>query len=260
MDTYTETVPPKRRRRALEGKRRIVEETLAEGASVALPSSRSAIHIQLQHAQVSIEGSADEVMLRVVLECLQHDRAARQHRFGLRTLQADTYAGFNPLYETGRIQEAACWAHVRRKFYDLQEAQDSLVASEALERIAALYGIEKEIRGRPAEERQQIRDARAKPLLESLPQWLRRHCPSCCVMKHLSSRDEEHAVPDGCAGEAIARGSGFVFCAGRVVQEWNSVEEFKRENKPFKVEIVKAGSPRCEELMRCFRGEKGVKP
>jgi hypothetical protein len=53
---------------------------------------------------------------------------------------------------------------------------------------------------------------------------------------------------------------GEVFCAGRVVQEWNSVEEFKRENKPFKVEIVKAGSPRCEELMRSFRGEKGVKP
>ena len=46
----------------------------------------------------------------------------------------------------------------------------------------------------------------------------------------------------------------------RVVQEWNSVEEFKRENKPFKVEIVKAGSPRCEELMRYFRGEKRVNP
>jgi hypothetical protein len=50
---------------------------------------------------------------------------------------------------------------------------------------------------------------------------------------------------------------GEIFCAGRVVQEWNSVEEFKRENK---VEIVKAGSPRCEELMRYFRGEKRVNP
>jgi transposase len=70
------------------------------------------------------------------------------------TLQADAYAGFNPLYETGRIQEAGCWAHVRRKFFDLQEAHASPIASEALERIAALYGIEKEIRGRPAEERQ----------------------------------------------------------------------------------------------------------
>src|SRR5437660_3415065 len=86
------------------------------------------------------------------------------------TLQADAYAGFNQLHENGRIQEAACWAHVRRKFYDLQQAHASPVASEALEQVAALYGIEKEIRGRPAEERRQIRNARARPLLESLRQ------------------------------------------------------------------------------------------
>ncbi len=93
------------------------------------------------------------------------------------TLQADAYAGFNQLYENGRIQEAACWAHVRRKFYDLQQAHASPVASEALERIAALYGIEKEIRGRPAEERRQIRNARARPLLESLRQWFEATLP-----------------------------------------------------------------------------------
>ncbi len=87
------------------------------------------------------------------------------------TLQADAYAGFEKLYENGRIQEAACWAHVRRKFYDLQQAHASPVASEALERIAALYAIEKEIRGQPPEERQQVRNARAKPLLDSLRQW-----------------------------------------------------------------------------------------
>jgi len=93
------------------------------------------------------------------------------------TLQADAYAGFNQLYENGRIQEAACWAHVRRKFFDLQQAHASPVASEALERIAALYGIEKEIRGRPAEERQRVRDTRAKPLLESLRQWFEATLP-----------------------------------------------------------------------------------
>jgi transposase len=93
------------------------------------------------------------------------------------TLQADAYAGFNQLYENGRIQEAACWAHVRRKFFDLQQAHASPVASEALERIAALYGIEKEIRGRPAEERRQIRNARARPLLESLRQWFEATLP-----------------------------------------------------------------------------------
>jgi hypothetical protein len=93
------------------------------------------------------------------------------------TLQADAYAGFQQLYENGRIQEAACWAHVRRKFFDLQEAHASPVAREALERIAALYGIEKEIRGLPAEGRQQIRNARARPLLESLRQWFEATLP-----------------------------------------------------------------------------------
>jgi len=57
-------------------------------------------------------------------------------------LQADGYAGFNKLYETGRIVEAACWAHVRRKFHDLYQAHGSPIAKEALERIAQLYGIE----------------------------------------------------------------------------------------------------------------------
>jgi len=118
-------------------------------------------------------------------------QAARQHRrSGLRTLpiarenirsghlrefrgtlQADAYAGFNQLYANGCIQEVACWAHVRRKFYDLQQAHASLVASEALQRIAALYGIEKEIRGRPPDERREVRNQQARPLLESLRRW-----------------------------------------------------------------------------------------
>lgn len=93
------------------------------------------------------------------------------------TLQADAYAGFNQLYENGRIQEAACWAHVRRKFYDLQQAHASPVATEALERIGALYAIEKEIRGRPPEERCEVRTARSKPLLASLRQWFETTLP-----------------------------------------------------------------------------------
>jgi transposase len=88
------------------------------------------------------------------------------------TLQADGYAGFGPVYATGRIREAACWAHVRRKFFDLQAAHQSPVAQEALERIAALYALEKEIRGRSPDERREIRQARARPLLESLRAWM----------------------------------------------------------------------------------------
>jgi transposase len=86
-------------------------------------------------------------------------------------LQADAYAGFNRLYEGSRIQEVACWAHVRRKFYDLQEAHASPIATEALQRIAALYHIEGEIRGRPPDERQQVRHTQARPLLLSLHDW-----------------------------------------------------------------------------------------
>jgi transposase len=123
MDTSTQVVTPKRQHRGLAEKRRIVEETLVEGTSVALiarthgvnanlvfnwrrqyqagrlgrrgeakllpvkvtperslttassgspqPSSAATIHIQLQHAQVRIEGRADAMLLRVLLECLQ---------------------------------------------------------------------------------------------------------------------------------------------------------------------------------------------
>ena len=86
-------------------------------------------------------------------------------------LQADAYAGFNQLYKDDRIQEVACWAHVRRKFYDLEQAHASPLAREALERIAALYVIEAEVRGRPPDERRQVRQTRARPLLESLHDW-----------------------------------------------------------------------------------------
>jgi len=89
------------------------------------------------------------------------------------TLQADGYAGFNRLYGTGRIQEAACWAHVRRKFHDLFEAHASPIAGEALQRIAQLYGIEKLIRGRPPEERLEIRRQKAQPLLNDMKDWMK---------------------------------------------------------------------------------------
>ena len=87
-------------------------------------------------------------------------------------LQCDAYAGFRPLYESGRVQPAACWAHVRRKFYEIAQANDSPLAKEALERIGALYAIEKEIRGQPPDERRIARQARAGPSLDQLHSWL----------------------------------------------------------------------------------------
>jgi hypothetical protein len=86
-------------------------------------------------------------------------------------LQADAYAGFDRLYGE-KIQEAACWAHVRRKFYDIHAALASPIALEALERIGRLYQIEAEIRSRPPDERCAVRQARAGPHLQSLHEWL----------------------------------------------------------------------------------------
>jgi transposase len=103
----------------------------------------------------------------------EHPRRHLQHFKGI--LQADGYAGFDRLYNDQDpqhpIKEAACWAHVRRKFYDIHVATDSPIANEALSRIGELYGIEAEIRGQSPEVRQQIRQARAGPKLTELHQW-----------------------------------------------------------------------------------------
>ena len=86
-------------------------------------------------------------------------------------LQADGYAGFDRLYGDERIREAACWAHVRRKFYEIYESNGSPVAAEALARIGKLYEIEEQIRGRPPDERCAVRKARAGPELDALKAW-----------------------------------------------------------------------------------------
>jgi transposase len=96
----------------------------------------------------------------------------RRHLESFRgTLQADGYAGFNELYRSGERTEVACWAHVRRKFFDLHAANGSPLALDAIERIGALYGIEKQARGKAADERHLIRQARAGPLLDELNAW-----------------------------------------------------------------------------------------
>ena len=71
-------------------------------------------------------------------------------------MHADGYTGFNELYRGGHVDEVACMAHVRRKFVDEQKSNASVIAEEAVLRIAALYVIEKEIRGKPPEVRAAI--------------------------------------------------------------------------------------------------------
>lgn len=101
-------------------------------------------------------------------------------------LQADAYAGFNRLYDGARkpspLLEAACWSHSRRKFFVLADVtarargKPSVIAPlalEAVKRIDAIFAIEREINGRPAEERLAVRRARTAPLVSDLEAWMR---------------------------------------------------------------------------------------
>jgi transposase len=87
-------------------------------------------------------------------------------------LQADGYGGFSKLYDGGRVLEAACWAHVRRKFVDLHDLHQSPVAAQMLERIGALYAIEQKIRGRAPYERCRVRQEYSRPLLDAMKIWM----------------------------------------------------------------------------------------
>jgi transposase len=90
-------------------------------------------------------------------------------------LQVDGYAGFAGLIRGTTDQGPTlgfCWAHTRRKFYDVHAATNSPLAHEALQRIGALYAIEAEIRGKTAEQRQQVRQQRSRPVVEAMHAWL----------------------------------------------------------------------------------------
>ena len=100
-------------------------------------------------------------------------------------LHADGYAGFGRLYEIEgvrsqaaqlqgppRVAEVACWAHARRGFFDVYKSNDSAIAKEALDRIGALFDIERLIAGSPAERRRSVRQRMAKPKIDELGVWL----------------------------------------------------------------------------------------
>jgi hypothetical protein len=102
-------------------------------------------------------------------------------------LQADGYSGYNALYASGRIQEAACWAHARRKFFDVLQVTPSPIATEALRRIAQLYAIERTVRGRLPAERQAVRQEQSAPLLAELRTWLTNTLPTLSVKSGLAN-------------------------------------------------------------------------
>jgi transposase len=105
------------------------------------------------------------------------DRKAERpaaHLAGFRgVLQVDGYAGYRALAKGGDVQLAFCWSHVRRPFFELAAGGPAPIASEALERIGQLYAIEKDIRGRNAEERRAVRQQKSRPIVNDLRPWLR---------------------------------------------------------------------------------------
>jgi len=93
------------------------------------------------------------------------------------TVHADGYTGFNGLFGENKADEQACMVHVRRKFVDIFEREGSAIAKEVIERIADLYGVEKEARGMTPEVRIALRQAKAKPIFNDLEVWLQAQLP-----------------------------------------------------------------------------------
>jgi transposase len=115
----------------------------------------------------------------------EHPRAHLRKFCGI--LQADAYSGFGALYDSGDIVEAACWAHARRKFYDIYMANRSPIAGEAIARIGALYAIERDIRGTTPDERAAGRQRDAAPLLEQMHAWLSATLPTLSAKSQLAA-------------------------------------------------------------------------
>jgi hypothetical protein len=92
-------------------------------------------------------------------------------------MHADGYSGFNELYRSGGVREVACMAHIRRKFVDIFQAEGSVIAEEAIKRIARLYAVEREGRGQPPAERVRLRQAHARPIVDDLESWLQAQLP-----------------------------------------------------------------------------------
>lgn len=105
-------------------------------------------------------------------------------------LQADGYAGYEKLYEGGRVREVACWAHFRRKIFENHQTSPTPLTTDLLERIAGLYRLEDEVRGQPPDIRRQHRQERSKALVDALrsviDDALRRLSPKSAMAKALA--------------------------------------------------------------------------
>ena len=90
-------------------------------------------------------------------------------------LQADAFSGYDAIYASGKVKEAACWAHAKRKLDAALE--HDLRAHEPLRLIGKLYQVEAQIRGAPEAERRSVRLAQAVPILDQIHRWIDEHLP-----------------------------------------------------------------------------------
>ncbi|WP_310622411.1 IS66 family transposase [Flexibacterium corallicola] len=107
-------------------------------------------------------------------------------------LQVDGYTGYNRLQERqgSPVPLAYCWAHARRKLFEVARNKSAPIAEQGLRQIGQLYKIEERIRGQSAELRHQARQQHSKPLIEAFHQWLSTHrarvSPKCPLGKALT--------------------------------------------------------------------------
>uniref|UniRef100_A0A1A9VZ64 IS66 family transposase n=1 Tax=Glossina brevipalpis TaxID=37001 RepID=A0A1A9VZ64_9MUSC len=136
-------------------------------------------------------------------------------------LQADAYGGYDALYESGGVTEAACLAHARRKINDEHVRRPTDLTQEALKRIAALYAIEADIRGSPEETRLAVRKEKSCSLMRSLYDWIQ------VQLKTLSVHAE------------MAKAFGYM------LKQWDALNVFCSDGR------VEIDNNICENALRC---------
>jgi transposase len=168
--------------------------------------------------------------------CKEHPETHLAHYASI--LQVDAYAGCKDLFESGRVQgrvtSAFCWAHARRAFFELADVETaernkaegksakaiSPLALEAVRRMDELFAIERDIRGKSAEERLAVRMERSAPLVAGLEAWMREHYA-------LMSK---HADPAKAMNYMLSRWDGFArfLTDGRICLSNNAAERALR--------------------------------
>ena len=185
-------------------------------------------------------------------------------------LHADGYAGFAKLYEIvgasretlpvhgpPRIAEVGSWSHVRRGFFDEFKSSGSPIAKEALDKIGALFDIERPIAGASFDHRKSVRQCLAKPRIERLAAWFddqledprqkrsRRRHPLCSLRGH-----SQHERPPSNAETSRARLSGWMHSSTLMVGVRAGAPSSRYRKR---VPVIELGSltPTCSQALRC---------